>query len=40
MAMVTGTIKSAVRTGAKELANGMAKALKSLLEAHTKRPGE
>jgi len=40
MAMVTGTVKSAVRTGAKELADGVAKAVKSLLEAHMKRPGE
>lgn len=40
VAMVTGTIKSIVRTGAKELADGVAKAVKSLLEAHMKRPEE
>jgi len=40
VAMVTGTVKSAVRTGAKELADGVAKAVKGLLEAHMKRPEE
>ena len=40
MAMVTGTVKSAVRTGAKELAAGVAKAVKGLLEAHMKRSKE
>ena len=38
-AMVTGTVKSAVRTGATELADGVAKAVTGLLEAHMKRPG-
>ncbi len=37
-AMVTGMFKSALRPGAKELANGMAKAVKGLLEAHMKKP--
>jgi len=40
VAMVTGTVKSALRTGAKELADGVAKAVKGLLEAHMKRPEE
>ena len=38
-AMVTGTVKSAVRTGATELADGVAKAVTGLLEAHMNRPG-
>jgi len=33
-AMVTGTVKSAIRTGAAELAEGLAKAVKGLLQAH------
>ena len=40
VAMVTGTVKSAVRMGAKELADGVAKAVKGLLEAHMKRSKE
>ena len=38
VAMVTGTVKSAVRVGADELAEGMAKAVKGLLKSHMKRP--
>jgi len=38
IAMVTGTVKSAVRVGPDELAEGMAKAVKDLLESHMKRP--
>ena len=38
IAMVTGTVKSAVRTGTTELADGVGKAVKGLLEQHhTKR---
>ena len=38
VAMVTGTVKSAVRTGSAELADGIAKAVKGLVEQHhTKR---
>jgi len=38
VAMVTGTIKSAVRTGSGELADGVGKAVKGLVEHHhTKR---
>ena len=38
VAMVTGTVKSAVRTGTKELADGLGKAVKGLVERHhTKR---
>ena len=38
VAMVTGTVKSAVRVGPDELADGLGKAVKGLLEAHMKRP--
>jgi len=38
IAMVTGTVKSAVRVGPDELAEGVAKAVKGLLESHMKRP--
>jgi len=38
IAMVTGTVKSAVRVGPDELAEGLAKAVKNLLEAHMKKP--
>ena len=38
VAMVTGTVKSAVRVGPNELADGLAKAVKGLLEAHMKAP--
>jgi len=34
VAMVTGTVKSAVRTGPQELADGVAKAVKGLFERH------
>jgi len=34
VAMVTGTVKSAVRTGLDELADGMGKAVRGLLERH------
>ncbi|MBL7139377.1 MAG: DUF4410 domain-containing protein [Planctomycetes bacterium] len=34
MAMVTGTVKSAVRTGLDELADGVGKAVKGLVERH------
>lgn len=38
VAMVTGTVKSAVRTGSAELADGVGKAVKGLVEHHhTKR---
>jgi len=38
IAMVTGTVKSAVRVGPDELADGLAKAVKGLLESHMKKP--
>ena len=38
IAMVTGTVKSAVRVGPDELAEGVGKAVKGLLESHMKRP--
>ena len=38
VAMVTGTVKSAVRVGADELAEGLGKAVKGLLESHMKKP--
>ena len=38
IAMVTGTVKSAVRVGSDELAEGLAKAVKGLLESHMKKP--
>jgi hypothetical protein len=34
IAMVTGTVKSAVRTGTRELADGVAKAIEGLLKQH------
>lgn len=37
VAMVTGTVKSAVRTGPRELAEGIGKAVKGLVEAHMMR---
>ncbi len=40
VAMVTGTVKSAVRTGPRELAEGVGKAVKGLLEAHMLRKPE
>jgi hypothetical protein len=40
IAMVTGTVKSAVRTGTKELADGVAKAVKGLFERHHSKPPE
>ena len=38
VAMVTGTVKSAVRTGLDELADGMGKAIKGLVEQHHSKP--
>jgi hypothetical protein len=38
IAMVTGTVKSAVRVGPDELAEGVGKAVKGLLESHMKKP--
>ena len=38
IAMVTGTVKSAVRVGPEELAEGLGKAVKGLLESHMKKP--
>ncbi|MBM4018612.1 MAG: DUF4410 domain-containing protein [Planctomycetes bacterium] len=38
VAMVTGTVKSAVRTGPKELADGVGKAVKGLVEHHHTKP--
>jgi len=40
VAMVTGTVKSAVRTGTKELADGVAKAVKGLVERHHTKVSE
>jgi hypothetical protein len=37
---VTGTVKSAVRTGPRELAEGIGKAVKGLLETHMLRKPE
>jgi hypothetical protein len=38
VSMVTGTVKSAVRTGLDELADGMGKAVKGLVERHHTKP--
>jgi len=38
VAMVTGTVKSAVRTGLDEVASGVGKAVKGLLEQHYTKP--
>lgn len=38
VAMVTGTVKSAVRTGLQELADGVGKAVKGLVERHHTKP--
>jgi len=38
VAMVTGTVKSAVRTGLEELAEGVGKAVKGLFERHRSKP--
>ena len=38
VAMVTGTVKSAVRTGVDEIASGVRKAVKGLLEQHIDKP--
>ena len=38
VAMVTGTVKGAVRTGLDELADGMGKAIKGLVEQHHSKP--
>jgi len=38
VAMVTGTVKSAVRTGLDELADGVGKAVKGLVERHHTKP--
>jgi hypothetical protein len=38
--MVSGTVKSALRTGTKELADGVAKAIKGLVERHHTKPRE
>jgi len=38
VAMVTGIVKSAVRTGIDELADGMGKAVKGLVERHHTKP--
>ncbi|MFO8014030.1 MAG: DUF4410 domain-containing protein [Phycisphaerae bacterium] len=38
VAMVTGTVKSAVRTGTDELADGVGKAVKGLVERHHTKP--
>jgi len=38
VAMVTGTVKSAVRTGTDELADGLGKAVKGLVERHHTKP--
>lgn len=40
VAMVTGTVKSAVRTGTRELADGVGKAVKGLMERHHTKPEE
>ncbi len=40
VAMVTGTVKSGVRVGPEELADGVGKAVKALLKAHAKVPDE
>jgi len=40
VAMVSGTVKSAVRTGPGELAEGIGKAVKGLIEAHMLRKPE
>ncbi len=40
VAMVTGTVKSAIRMGEGELADGVAKAVKKLIEEHAKQPGK
>jgi hypothetical protein len=38
IAMVTGTVKSAVRTGMKEMADGVAKAIEGLVKQHHTKP--
>jgi hypothetical protein len=40
IAMVTGTVKSAVRTGMKELADGVAKAIEGLVKQHHTKPAK
>ena len=40
IAMVTGTVKSAVRTGMKELADGVAKAVEGLAKQHHTKPAK
>ena len=38
IAMVTGTVKSVARTGNRELASGVAKAIRGFLESHHSKP--
>lgn len=40
VAMVTGTVKSGVRVGPEEMADGVGKAVKALLKSHAKVPKE
>jgi erythromycin esterase-like protein len=40
IAMVSGTVKSAIRTGMKEQADGVAKAIEDLLKQHHTKPAK